>query len=92
MKFLDQLKKVAAIARKITGSIGDAQTILATSLQLIALYRQIRDQWQAQNPGQPLPDDLPDDATLINLLRQDAKVLEDHATALLKKYGATPGP
>ena len=73
-------------------TVKDVQVILATGMQLLALFRTARNRWRQANPDQPLPDGWPDDATLIDLLAQDAKALEDHATALLAKYGATPGP
>jgi hypothetical protein len=64
--------------------------ILATTIQLIGIYRTAKAAWQAANPG--AADPFPTDAELIALLQGDADTFVARADALLAQYRTLAGP
>lgn len=74
-----------AIPGSVIGTIGQVNTILASAISLLVVYRQARAAWQQQNPNTPSP--FPPDQELINLFSQDVGAFEQKAADLLAKYG-----
>jgi hypothetical protein len=80
MSFNSTLGDVSVGAGQISG-------ILQTALGILGIFTQLREQWKAAHPDQPVPQEWTDE-TLIALLRQDSQALIDAA----KSLGAATAP
>jgi hypothetical protein len=83
----------------VAAGVQKGQVILATVLQLVGLYRQIRTEVQNAVPAtdaatggaaDPVTGQLLSDEDLAQLLKLDAQALEDKVAGLLAKHGAAP--
>jgi hypothetical protein len=75
-------------AENVQVGIGQIIGIASAGLQLLALFRQARDQWKTQNPEAEVPEELTDEF-LIGALEADSDTLIATAQRLQQKY-ATP--
>jgi hypothetical protein len=83
----------------VAAGVQKGQVILATVLQLVGLYRQVRKEVQDAVPAtdaatggaaDPLTGQLLTDEDLAQLLKLDAQALETKVAGLLAKHGAAP--